>query len=96
MAISVLRMTVVLGLLALILTCHVEDKSEDKSEGKTEDKSEDKPEDKSEDKPKDKPKDKPDASDKEEEDVRTFLTLLGTEIIEDGVAFILSSIERNP
>nr|KAF6347921.1 skin and saliva secreted protein 1 [Myotis myotis] len=72
MAISVLRMTVVLGLLALILTCHVEDK------------------------PKDKPKDKPDASDKEEEDVRTFLTLLGTEIIEDGVAFILSSIERNP
>ncbi|XP_014318720.1 uncharacterized protein C5orf46 homolog [Myotis lucifugus] len=92
MAISVLRMTVVLGLLALILTCHADDKPDDKSE----DKSEDKPEDKSEDKPKDKPKDKPDALDKEQEDVRTFLTLLGTEIIEDGVAFILSSIERNP
>ncbi|XP_054572998.1 uncharacterized protein C5orf46 homolog isoform X2 [Eptesicus fuscus] len=77
MAISVLRMTVVLGLLALILTCHADDKPDDKSE--------------------DKPDDKPDASGKKPEpDMPTFLHLLGTEIIEKAVAFILSSIERNP
>lgn len=70
-----------------ILLCFSDDKPDDKSE--------DKPEDKSEDKSEDKPKDKPDASDKEQKDMRTFLTLLGKEIIEDGVAFILSSIERN-
>ncbi|KAK1343436.1 hypothetical protein QTO34_016216 [Cnephaeus nilssonii] len=76
MAISVLRMTAVLGLLALILTCHADDKPDDKSD--------------------DKPDDKPDASGKKPEpDMPTFLHLLGTEIIENAVAFILRSIERN-
>ncbi|XP_036279888.1 uncharacterized protein C5orf46 homolog isoform X2 [Pipistrellus kuhlii] len=74
MAISVLRMTVFLGLLALILTCHADDKSDDKSD--------------------DKPDDKPDASGKKPEDMPTFLHLLGREIIENAVSFILRSIER--
>lgn len=58
--------------------------------------SDDKPDDKSDDKSDDKPDDKPDASGKKPEpDMPTFLHLLGTEIIENAVAFILRSIERN-
>ncbi|XP_036279887.1 uncharacterized protein C5orf46 homolog isoform X1 [Pipistrellus kuhlii] len=78
MAISVLRMTVFLGLLALILTCHADDKRDDKSDDKSDDK----------------PDDKPDASGKKPEDMPTFLHLLGREIIENAVSFILRSIER--
>ncbi|CAK6446199.1 unnamed protein product [Pipistrellus nathusii] len=74
MAISVLRMTVFLGLLALILTCHADDKRDDKSDDKSDD--------------------KPDASGKKPEDMPTFLHLLGREIIENAVSFILRSIER--
>ncbi|XP_021557626.1 uncharacterized protein C5orf46 homolog isoform X1 [Neomonachus schauinslandi] len=68
MAVSVLRLTIVLGLLVLILTCQADDK----------------------------PDDKPDDSDKNpEQEFPKFLNLLGTEIIENAVEFILRSITRS-
>uniref|UniRef100_A0A673VH94 Chromosome 5 open reading frame 46 n=1 Tax=Suricata suricatta TaxID=37032 RepID=A0A673VH94_SURSU len=68
MAVSVLRLTLVLGLLVLILTCQADDK----------------------------PDDKPDNSDKKPEpDFPNFLNLLGTEIIENAVEFILRSMTRS-
>ncbi|XP_008066515.1 uncharacterized protein C5orf46 homolog [Carlito syrichta] len=71
MAVSVLRWTIVLGLLVLILTCHAEDK------------------------PDNKPDDKPDDSGKKPEpDFPKFLNLLGSEIIENAVEFILRSMTR--
>ncbi|XP_037364895.1 uncharacterized protein C5orf46 homolog [Talpa occidentalis] len=70
MAVSVLRLTAVLGLLVLILTCHADDKPADKPD---------------------------DAGKKPEPDsgLPGFLNLLGTEIIENAVAFILRSITRS-
>ncbi|XP_039100439.1 uncharacterized protein C5orf46 homolog [Hyaena hyaena] len=71
MAVSALRLTVVLGLLVFILTCWADD-------------------------PNDKPDDKPDDSDKKPEpDFPKFLNLLGTEIIENAVEFILRSMTRS-
>uniref|UniRef100_A0A671EPG3 Chromosome 5 open reading frame 46 n=1 Tax=Rhinolophus ferrumequinum TaxID=59479 RepID=A0A671EPG3_RHIFE len=71
MAVSVLRMTIVLGLLVLILTCHADDKP-------------------------DKPDGKPDDSDKKPgQDFPHFLSLLGTEIIENAVKFVLRTMTRN-
>ncbi|KAM8959468.1 uncharacterized protein C5orf46 homolog [Lycaon pictus] len=68
MAVSVLRLTIVLGLLTLILTCQADDK----------------------------PDDQPDASDKKTEpEFPKFLNLLGTEIIENAVEFILRSMTRS-
>ncbi|XP_047586362.1 uncharacterized protein C5orf46 homolog isoform X1 [Lutra lutra] len=68
MAVSALRLTIVLGLLALILTCQADDK----------------------------PDDKPDGSDKNPEpEFPKFLNLLGTEIIENAVEFILRSMTRS-
>nr|XP_035921615.1 uncharacterized protein C5orf46 homolog [Halichoerus grypus] len=68
MAVSVLRLTIVLGLLVLILTCQADDK----------------------------PDDKPDDSDKNaEQEFPKFLNLLGTEIIENALEFILRSISRS-
>ncbi|XP_043446431.1 uncharacterized protein C5orf46 homolog isoform X1 [Prionailurus bengalensis] len=68
MAVSALRLTIVLGLLVLILTCQADDK----------------------------PDDKPDDSDKKTEpDFPKFLNLLGTEIIENAVEFILRSMTRS-
>ncbi|XP_027462230.1 uncharacterized protein C5orf46 homolog [Zalophus californianus] len=67
MAVSVLRLTIVLGLLVFILTCQADDK----------------------------PDDKPDDSDKNPEpEFPKFLNLLGTEIIENAVEFILRSLRR--
>ncbi|XP_062941029.1 uncharacterized protein C5orf46 homolog [Cynocephalus volans] len=72
MAISVLRLTVVVGLLVLILTCQADNK------------------------PDDKPDNKPDDSGKNpDSDFPKFLNLLGTEIIENAVEFILRSMTRN-
>ncbi|CAD7678870.1 unnamed protein product [Nyctereutes procyonoides] len=68
MAVSVLRLTIVLGLFILILTCQADDK----------------------------PDDQPDASDKKTEpEFPKFLNLLGTEIIENAVEFILRSMTRS-
>ncbi|XP_044080776.1 uncharacterized protein LOC122889571 isoform X2 [Neovison vison] len=68
MAVSVMRLTIVLGLLALILTCQADDK----------------------------PDDKPDGSDKNPEpEFPKFLNILGTEIIENAVEFILRSMTRS-
>ncbi|XP_034870303.1 uncharacterized protein C5orf46 homolog [Mirounga angustirostris] len=68
MAVSVLRLTIVLGLLVLILACQADDK----------------------------PDHKPDDSDKNpEQEFLKFLNLLGTEIIENAVEFILRSITRS-
>ncbi|XP_004744721.1 uncharacterized protein C5orf46 homolog isoform X2 [Mustela putorius furo] len=68
MAVSVLRLTIVLGLLALILTCQADDKPDDKPEG----------------------------SDKNPEpEFPKFLNILGTEIIENAVEFILRSMTRS-
>ncbi|XP_047412392.1 uncharacterized protein C5orf46 homolog [Sciurus carolinensis] len=41
MAVSVLRLTIVLGLLVLILTCHADDKPDDTPDEKPENKPED-------------------------------------------------------
>ncbi|XP_059272601.1 uncharacterized protein C5orf46 homolog [Mustela nigripes] len=71
MAVSVLRLTIVLGLLALILTCQADDAY-------------------------DKPDDKPEGSDKNPEpEFPKFLNILGTEIIENAVEFILRSMTRS-
>nr|XP_004447160.1 uncharacterized protein C5orf46 homolog [Dasypus novemcinctus] len=71
MAVSVFRLTIVLGLLLLILTCHADDN------------------------PADKPADKPDISSKSSEpEFPKFLNLLGTEIIENAVEFVLSSMAK--
>nr|XP_045750792.1 uncharacterized protein C5orf46 homolog [Mirounga angustirostris] len=71
MAVSVLRLTIVLGLLVLILACQADDAY-------------------------DKPDHKPDDSDKNpEQEFLKFLNLLGTEIIENAVEFILRSITRS-
>nr|XP_019594600.1 PREDICTED: uncharacterized protein C5orf46 homolog [Rhinolophus sinicus] len=68
MAVSVLRMTIVLGLLVLFLTCHADDK----------------------------PDGKPDDSNKKPgQDLPHFLSLLGTEIIENAVKFVLKTMTRN-
>ncbi|XP_031297014.1 uncharacterized protein C5orf46 homolog [Camelus dromedarius] len=68
MAVSVLRLTTVLGLLALLLICQADDK----------------------------PGDKPDSSSKKPEpEFPKFLNLLGTEIIENAVEFILRSMMRS-
>ncbi|EHB12584.1 hypothetical protein GW7_06985 [Heterocephalus glaber] len=71
MAVSVLRLTIVLGLLVLILTCHADDEPEETTEKKSGD---------SETKP--------------DTDIPKFLNLLGTEIIENAVEFILRSMTR--
>ncbi|XP_032952771.1 uncharacterized protein C5orf46 homolog [Rhinolophus ferrumequinum] len=84
MAVSVLRMTIVLGLLVLILTCHADDKPDGKPDGKPDDK------------PDGKPDGKPDDSDKKPgQDFPHFLSLLGTEIIENAVKFVLRTMTRN-
>ncbi|XP_030618631.1 uncharacterized protein C5orf46 homolog isoform X2 [Delphinapterus leucas] len=71
MAVSVLRLTVVWGLLVLILTCQADDKPESKSN------------------------DKPDDSGKTlEPGFPKFLSLLGSEIIENTVEFIVCSMMR--
>ncbi|KFO31987.1 uncharacterized protein C5orf46 homolog isoform X2 [Fukomys damarensis] len=71
MAFSVLRLTVILGLLVLILTCHADDKPEET------------------------PVEKPANSEiKPDTDIPKFLNLLGTEIIENAVEFILRSMTR--
>ncbi|XP_001503895.1 uncharacterized protein C5orf46 homolog [Equus asinus] len=68
MAASALRLTIVLGLLVLISTCHADNK----------------------------PNDKPDDSSKSSEpEFPKFLNLLGTEIIENAVEFILRSMTRS-
>ncbi|XP_053423434.1 uncharacterized protein C5orf46 homolog [Nycticebus coucang] len=67
MPVSVLRLTIILGLLVLILTCHADDKP-DKSE---------------------------DSGKNPEPDFPKFLNLLGTEIIENAVEFILRSMSRS-
>uniref|UniRef100_A0A8C5KUZ7 Predicted gene 94 n=1 Tax=Jaculus jaculus TaxID=51337 RepID=A0A8C5KUZ7_JACJA len=73
MAVSVLRQTVVLGLLALILTCHADDVPNDKEN----------------------PDHKPDDPGKRPEaEFPKFLSLLGTEILENAVDFILRSMAR--
>ncbi|TKC42841.1 uncharacterized protein C5orf46 homolog [Monodon monoceros] len=72
MAVSVLRLTVVWGLLVLILTCQADDKPESKSN------------------------DKPDDSGKTLEPAfPKFLSLLGSEIIENTVEFIVCSMMRS-
>ncbi|XP_004420059.1 uncharacterized protein C5orf46 homolog [Diceros bicornis minor] len=68
MAVSMLRLTIVLGLLVLILMCHADDK----------------------------PNDKPAESSKTSEpEFPRFLNLLGTEIIENALEFILRSMSRS-
>ncbi|XP_020010412.1 uncharacterized protein C5orf46 homolog [Castor canadensis] len=74
MAVSVRRLTIVLGLLVLILTCHADDKPSDN--------------------PEDKPDEKPDDSHKNPDDFPKFLSLLGTEIIENAFEFIFRSMAR--
>ncbi|XP_062045707.1 uncharacterized protein C5orf46 homolog [Lepus europaeus] len=70
MAVSVLRLTIVLALSALILTCYADDHN-------------------------DKPEEKPDDSGKNPQpDFPKFLNILGTEIIENAVDFILRSMTR--
>ncbi|XP_045408627.1 uncharacterized protein C5orf46 homolog [Lemur catta] len=68
MAASVLRLTIVLGLLFLILTCHADDKPDNKPE---------------------------DSGKSPEPDFPKFLNILGTEIIENAVEFILRSMARS-
>ncbi|XP_028632947.1 uncharacterized protein C5orf46 homolog [Grammomys surdaster] len=71
MAVSVLRLMVILGLSALILTCHADDN------------------------PDEKPDNKPDDSSKNPEPgFPKFLSILGSEIIENAVDFILRSMSR--
>uniref|UniRef100_A0AC11CXS3 Uncharacterized protein n=1 Tax=Ovis aries TaxID=9940 RepID=A0AC11CXS3_SHEEP len=72
MAVSVLRLTIVWGLLVLILTCQADDKPEDK------------------------PDEQPHDSGKNSEpEFPKFLNLLGSEIIENAVEFILRSMTRS-
>uniref|UniRef100_H0XEM2 Chromosome 5 open reading frame 46 n=1 Tax=Otolemur garnettii TaxID=30611 RepID=H0XEM2_OTOGA len=71
MSVSVLRLTIILGLLVLILTCHA---------GLSDDKPDSKPED---------------SGKSPEPDFPKFLNLLGTEIIENAVEFILRSMSRS-
>uniref|UniRef100_A0A8C3WNC4 Chromosome 5 open reading frame 46 n=1 Tax=Catagonus wagneri TaxID=51154 RepID=A0A8C3WNC4_9CETA len=68
MTVSVLRLTIVWGLLVLILTCQAEDKPEGKPD---------------------------DAGKNPEPEFPKFLNLLGTEIIENAVEFILRSVTRS-
>ncbi|KAK7818167.1 hypothetical protein U0070_009555 [Myodes glareolus] len=77
MAFSVLRLTVVLGLCALILTSQADDKP--KEDGNPDEKSDNPPDD---------------SSKKPEADFPKFLSLLGSEIIENAVDFILRSMSR--
>ncbi|XP_008823505.1 uncharacterized protein C5orf46 homolog [Nannospalax galili] len=77
MAVSILRLAVVLGVLALILTCYADDKPSDSEN--TDEKSENKP---------DEPGKKP------ETEFPKFLSLLGSEIIEKAVDFILGTMAR--
>ncbi|KAK2116704.1 hypothetical protein P7K49_003590 [Saguinus oedipus] len=92
MAVSVLRLTVVLGLLVLILTCYAGTVYKTSASSPFHDKNKpillnDKP---------DKPDDKPDDSGKDPKpDFPQFLNLLGTEIIENAVEFILRSMSRS-
>ncbi|XP_051019907.1 uncharacterized protein C5orf46 homolog [Acomys russatus] len=72
MAVSVLRLTLVLGLCALILMCQADDKPKDDE----------------------KPDDKPDDSGEKQPEFPKFLSLLGSEIIENAVDFILRSMSR--
>ncbi|XP_041499626.1 uncharacterized protein C5orf46 homolog [Microtus oregoni] len=77
MAFSVLRLTVVLGLCALILTSQADDKPNE--EGNPDEKADNPPND---------------SSKKAEGDFPKFLSLLGSEIIENAVDFILRSMSR--
>ncbi|XP_021493023.2 uncharacterized protein C5orf46 homolog isoform X2 [Meriones unguiculatus] len=77
MAVSVLRLTVALGLCALILTCQADDKP----------KEDENPDEKSDNKP-------ADFSKNPEPEFPKFLSLLGSEIIENAVDFILRSMSR--
>ncbi|KAM7320243.1 hypothetical protein ACRRTK_020686 [Alexandromys fortis] len=77
MAFSVLRLTVVLGLCALILTSQADDKPDE--EGNPDEKADNPPDD---------------SSKKSEGDFPKFLSLLGSEIIENAVDFILRSMSR--
>ncbi|XP_021006788.1 uncharacterized protein C5orf46 homolog isoform X1 [Mus caroli] len=73
MAVSVLRLMVVLGLSALILTCRADDNPNEN----------------------DNPESKPDDSSKNPEPgFPKFLSILGSEIIENAVDFILRSMSR--
>ncbi|XP_040095691.1 uncharacterized protein C5orf46 homolog [Oryx dammah] len=72
MAVSVLRLTIVWGLLVLILTCQADEKPEGK------------------------PDEQPQDSGKNSEpEFPKFLNLLGSEIIENAVEFILRSMTRS-
>ncbi|CAH7015191.1 uncharacterized protein C5orf46 homolog isoform X1 [Phodopus roborovskii] len=77
MALSVFRLTVVLGLCALILTSQADDKP--KEDDNSDEKSDNNPED---------------SSKKPEPEFPKFLSLLGSEIIENAVDFILRSMSR--
>ncbi|XP_031221463.1 uncharacterized protein C5orf46 homolog isoform X1 [Mastomys coucha] len=77
MAVSVLRLVVVLGLSALILTCRADDNPNDN----------DKPDEKSDNNP-------DDSSKNPEPGFPKFLSILGSEIIENAVDFILRSMSR--
>ncbi|XP_006977740.1 uncharacterized protein C5orf46 homolog [Peromyscus maniculatus bairdii] len=77
MAVSVLRLMVVLGLCALILTSQADDNpKEDETPDEKSDKNPD------------------DSSKKPEPEFPKFLSLLGSEIIENAVDFILRSMSR--
>ncbi|EDL84761.1 similar to AVLV472 (predicted), isoform CRA_a [Rattus norvegicus] len=75
MAVSVLRLMVVLGLSALILTCWADDNPNDNDHL-------------------DEKSDKPDDSKNPEPGFPKFLSILGSEIIENAVDFILRSMSR--
>ncbi|XP_007121635.1 uncharacterized protein C5orf46 homolog [Physeter macrocephalus] len=76
MAASVLRLTIVWGLLVLILTCPTDLKPDSKPDSK--------------------PDDKPDVSSKSLEPAfPKFLNLLGSEIIENAVEFVICSMMRS-
>ncbi|XP_059102056.1 uncharacterized protein C5orf46 homolog [Peromyscus eremicus] len=77
MAVSVLRLMVVLGLCALILTSQADDNP----------KEDENPDEKSDNNP-------DDSSKKPEPEFPKFLSLLGSEIIENAVDFILRSMSR--
>ncbi|KAL1773778.1 hypothetical protein HispidOSU_021585 [Sigmodon hispidus] len=77
MAVSVLRLTVVLGLCALILTSQADDKPKD--DGNSDENSDSHSDD---------------SSKKPEPEFPKFLSILGSEIIENAVDFILRSMSR--
>ncbi|XP_052011265.1 uncharacterized protein C5orf46 homolog [Apodemus sylvaticus] len=77
MAVSVVRLMVVLGLSALILTCRADDNPDDND--KRDEKSDNKPDDSSKNPQPGLPK---------------FLSMLGSEIIENAVDFILHFMSR--